>query len=123
MAAILSVFHERQTGWHTFTSPQIRGLFLTGPDKDAQALLEALPSTIRALIEAMEHRSVSIQQAESYRGLAAQDTCIWHPPGALPLFLVSNPDYYPYISLKKMSRLADFVSEIMKALGAGIIVP
>ena len=71
MAAILSVFHEHQTGWHTYTSPQIRGLFLTGPDKDAQALLEALPSTISALIEAMEHLSVFIQQAESYQGHAA----------------------------------------------------
>ena len=71
MAAIMSVFHEHQTGWHTYTSPQIRGLFLTGPDEDAQALLKALPSTICALIESMEHRSVSVQQAESYRGYAA----------------------------------------------------
>ena len=50
-------------------------------------------------------------------------TCIWHPPGALPLFLAPNPDHYPYIPLNEKSRLADFISEIMRALGSGISVP
>ncbi len=68
MAAILSVFHLHETGWHTYTSPQLPGLFLTGPDEDALALSNALPSTICALIEAADQRAVSIRQAESYRG-------------------------------------------------------
>ena len=68
MEAILSVFHRHETGWHTYTSPQLPGLFLTGPDADARALSDALPSTICALIEAADQRAVSIRQAESYRG-------------------------------------------------------
>jgi len=66
MTAILSVFHEHVAGWHTFTSPQMPGLFLTGPDEDFNALCDALPSTINALIEAEGRRPVSIQAAESY---------------------------------------------------------
>lgn len=71
MTAILSVFHQHETGWHTYTSPQLPGLFLTGPDADAPALCDALPSTIGALIEAADQRAVSILPAESYRGRAA----------------------------------------------------
>ena len=67
MAAILSVFHQHETGWHTFTSPQLPGLFLAGPDEDALSLSDALPSTIRALIEAADQRAVLIRRAESYR--------------------------------------------------------
>lgn len=70
MAAILSVFHRHETGWHTFTSPQLPGLFLTGPDEDALSLSDALPSTIRALIEAADQRAVRIRRAESYRSRA-----------------------------------------------------
>ena len=71
MAAILSVFHQHETGWHTYTSPQLPGLFLTGPDEDALSLSDALPSTIRALIEAADQRAVLIRRAESYRSRAA----------------------------------------------------
>ena len=71
MAAILSVFHQHETGWHTYTSPQLPGLFLAGPDEDALSLSDALPSTICALIEAADQRAVSIRRAESYRGRAA----------------------------------------------------
>lgn len=68
MAAILSVFHQHETGWHTYTSPQLPGLFLAGPDEDALSLSDALPSTISALIEAADQRAVLIRRAESYRG-------------------------------------------------------
>lgn len=71
MAAILSVFHQHETGWHTYTSPQLPGLFLTGPDEDALSLSDALPSTIRALIEAADQRAVLIRRAESYRSRTA----------------------------------------------------
>ena len=71
MTAILSVIHQHETGWHTYTSPQLPGLFLTGPEEDARALSDALPSTICALIEAADQRAVSIRQAESYRGRLA----------------------------------------------------
>ncbi len=71
MAAILSVFHQHETGWHTYTSPQLPGLFLTGPDEDALSLSDALPSTICALIEAADQRAVLIRRAESYRSRAA----------------------------------------------------
>lgn len=71
MTAILSVFHQHETGWHTFTSPQLPGLFLCGPDADAPALSDALPSTICALIEAADQRAVLIRRAESYRSHAA----------------------------------------------------
>ena len=68
--AVLSIVHQYRTGWHTYTSPQMPGLFLTGPDEDAQALLDALPSTICALIHAAEQRSPSIHQTRPYRGSA-----------------------------------------------------
>ena len=71
MAAILSVFHQHETGWHTYTSPQLPGLFLAGPDEDALSLSDALPSTISALIAAADQRAVLIRRAESYRGRAA----------------------------------------------------
>ena len=70
MAAVLSVVHQHGTGWHTYTSPQMPGLFLTGPDEDAQALFDVLPSTICALIYAAEQRPASIHQTPSYRGRA-----------------------------------------------------
>ncbi len=89
MTAILSVFHQHETGWHTYTSPQLPGLFLTGPDEDAMALSDVLASTICALIQAAEQRAVSIRRAESYRGhiasghnIAVRD--VLH-------FLVTNP--------------------------------
>ena len=68
MAAVLSIVHQYGTGWHTYTSPQMPGLFLAGPDEDAQALLDVLPSTICALISVAEQRSASIRQTQSYRG-------------------------------------------------------
>ncbi len=90
MTAILSVFHQHETGWHTYTSPQLPGLFLTGPDEDARALSDALAATICALIQAADQRAVSIRQAESYRSrlgsrhnIAARD--VLH-------FLVTNTD-------------------------------
>ncbi len=49
---VLSVLHEQDGGWHTFTSEQIPGLFVTGPEIDMPSLLDALPSTIHALIVA-----------------------------------------------------------------------
>ena len=70
--AVLSIIHQYRTGWHTYTSPQMPGLFLTGPDEDAQALLDALPSTICALIHAAEQRSASIHRTQSYRGSTDQ---------------------------------------------------
>ena len=90
MTAILSVIHQHETGWHTYTSPQLPGLFLSGPEEDAAALSEALAATICALIEAAEQRAVSVRRAESYRGriaaghnIAVRD--VLH-------FLVTNPE-------------------------------
>jgi hypothetical protein len=100
MEAILSVFHQHETGWHTYTSPQLPGLFLTGPDEDARALSDALPSTICALIEAADQRAVSIRQAESYRGglgtghnIAARDVLHFLVTSAGPE--ASNSEVYP----------------------------
>ena len=50
-------------------------------------------------------------------------TCVWHPPGALPPFLVPNPARYPYIPFKQKTHLADIVSEILGALGLGSSMP
>lgn len=100
MTAILSVFHQHETGWHTYTSPQLPGLFLTGPDEDARALSDALAATICALIEAAEQRAVSIRQAESYRGhlasghnVAARDVLHFLVTSAAPE--MPNSDAYP----------------------------
>ena len=89
MTAILSVFHQHETGWHTYTSPQLPGLFLTGPEEDALALSDALAPTICALIEAAEQRAVSVRPAESYRGRVASGHNI--AVRDVLHFLVTNP--------------------------------
>lgn len=100
MATILSVFHQLETGWHTYTSPQLPGLFLAGPDEDARALSDALPSTICALIEAADRRAVSIRRVESYRSrfttnrdIAARDVLHFFVTHAGPEAL--DADAYP----------------------------
>jgi hypothetical protein len=51
MEAVLNVRHEAHDGWHTFTSPNLRGLFLTGRAKDLDQLYDCLPTAIATLIE------------------------------------------------------------------------
>lgn len=46
-------------------------------------------------------------------------TCVWHPPGAGPPFLVPNPARYPHVPFKQMCRLADMLAEIRGVPGLG----
>ncbi len=76
MATVLSVAHQHNAGWHTFTSMQLPGLFLTGPDDQYAALREALVSTIAALIAAERGRSsdalrLDVSQVPSFKRFRA----------------------------------------------------
>jgi hypothetical protein len=41
--AIISVRHKYDDGWHTFTSPQVPGLYLVGKTEDLEGLYAAIP--------------------------------------------------------------------------------
>ena len=56
MPQVLAIIHRHTMGWHTYTSPQLKGLFVTGPDDQASSLRDSVPVTIKALVEAGGNR-------------------------------------------------------------------
>lgn len=75
MEAVLSVVHRHTAGWHTFTSGQLPGLFLTGPDEQFAELREALASTINALIHADSGINPDISPLPSFIPRRAHEGC------------------------------------------------
>jgi hypothetical protein len=75
MVEVLTILHRHTTGWHTFTSLQLPGLFVTAKDEDSDELLETLPSTINALIRAHSNRMVSAVPLKPYVDKFAEAGC------------------------------------------------
>jgi hypothetical protein len=64
--AIVTVLHEVDEGWHTFTSEQVPGLFLTGRDEDLEQLYESVPGVIADLAKADFGRDVVVLQERTF---------------------------------------------------------
>lgn len=64
--AIITVLHETHEGWHTFTSEQVPGLFLTGREEDLQELYESVPRVIAELAKADFGFEVIVSQEKTF---------------------------------------------------------
>ena len=63
---IITVSHEHSEGWHTFTSEQVPGLFVTGRDEDLQGLYEAVPVVIAELAKVDFGRMVTVTPEHTF---------------------------------------------------------
>lgn len=52
MAVVVSVRHEYADGWHSFTSRDVPGLWLAGPDEQFADLYQSVGPAISALNDA-----------------------------------------------------------------------
>lgn len=68
---IIDVIHECADGWHTFTSPQVPGLFLTAERNDLEEIYAEIPKAIEALTKADFGKSIRAKLVDSYTEYAA----------------------------------------------------
>ena len=66
MESIISVKHECADGWHTFTSPQVPGLYLVGRDDDLEGIYQAIPDAIARLALADFGVKVVVRQEKTF---------------------------------------------------------
>ena len=78
--AIITVLHESGDGWHTFTSEQVPGLFLTGREEDLQQLYEAVPNVIAELAKADFGSDVVVSQEGTFSSYMESFTPARIPP-------------------------------------------
>jgi hypothetical protein len=62
MGSVLTVRHEFAHGWHTFTSDDIPGLFVSGHERDYHELRESLP------VEADFRKPFKVRQVPVFSG-------------------------------------------------------
>jgi len=68
---IIDVMHECADGWHTFTSPQVPGLFLTAEMAQLEEIYAEIPTAIAALAKADFGKDVKAELVKSYSDYAA----------------------------------------------------
>ncbi len=68
---IIDVTHECSEGWHTFTSTQFPGLFVTGQQQDLEDLYAEVPLVIAALAKSDFDKHISVTPVQTYSDYAA----------------------------------------------------
>ena len=68
MEVVLQVSHETRAQWHTFTSSDVPGLFVMGQSDHLSDLLDSLPATIAALVEARTGKSADVRRLDYLLG-------------------------------------------------------
>ena len=74
METVVSVRHERSDGFHVFTSPEVPGLYLLGPDNDYQGLESTIPEAIINLAEADQRKPFRVRRVWPYSSEISSDT-------------------------------------------------
>jgi len=64
--SIVGVAHEVDDGWHTFTSPQVPGLYMIGKSEDLEELYASVPKVIEELARADFGLIVKVTQRETF---------------------------------------------------------
>jgi hypothetical protein len=63
---IITVLHEREDGWHKFTSPEIPGFYMIVEPSDLGGAYDDIPRAIEALILADSGAHVSIRPEKTF---------------------------------------------------------
>ena len=66
MESVVSVRHEMTDGFHVFTSPQMPGFYLVGPDDDFPGLCDTIPTAIASLAEANLKKKFSVRPVDTF---------------------------------------------------------
>ncbi len=69
---IIDVMHECSDGWHTFTSTQVPGLFMTGEQNDLEEMYDEIPVAIAALTKADFGKDVLVVPVDTYTDYASR---------------------------------------------------
>ena len=67
IAPIIDVIHEFAGGWHTFTSPQIPGLYIVTSKENLEDAYTDIPVAIEMLIEADTGKAVEVLMRPEYQ--------------------------------------------------------
>jgi len=63
---IVTVLHRHEDGFHTFTSPEIPGLYMVVTSDDLQGAYRDLPRALEKLIFADSGKRVRVEPAQTY---------------------------------------------------------